>query len=135
MKKPSAALKTRIGRGVSVDALERMWRFYAGYQYILADIPPANNSATLLRILSGPSTQTALSLSRMAERRPLGWSQYSTLLSVTNLDAHRCYEIEATDNGWSVRELKRQMDSALSGWLALSLDSHEARRLSPRRGR
>ena len=130
LKKLSAALKTRIGRGFSVDALERMRRFYTGYKHILADIPAANNSATPLRILSGPSTQTALSLTRIAERLPLGWSHYITLLSVANLDARRFYEIEAADNGWSVRELKRQLDSALYERLAISRDKHEVRRLA-----
>ena len=52
----------------------------------------------------------------------LGWSHYVTLLAVTNPDARRVYEIEAADNGWSVRELKRQLDSSLYERLALSRD-------------
>ena len=60
----------------------------------------------------------------------LGWSHYVTLLSVTNPDARRFYEIEAADNGWSVRELKRQLDSSLYERLALSRDKHEVRRLA-----
>ncbi len=31
---------------------------------------------------------------------------------MTDPDARRFYEIEAADNGWSVRELKRQLDSS-----------------------
>ena len=60
----------------------------------------------------------------------LGWSHYVTLLSVTDPEARRFYEIEATDNGWSVRELKRQLNSSLYERLALSRDKHEVRRLA-----
>ena len=57
-----------------------------------------------------------------------GWSHYVTLLSATNPDARRFYEIEAADNGWSVRGLRRQLDSSLYERLALSRDKHEVRR-------
>ena len=60
----------------------------------------------------------------------LGWSHYVTLLSVSDPEARRFYEIEAVDNGWSVRELKRQLDSSLYQRLALSRDKHEVRRLA-----
>ena len=63
-------------------------------------------------------------------RFTLGWSHYVTLLSVTDPDARRFYEIEAADNGWSVRELKRQLASSLYQRLALSRDQHEVRRLA-----
>ena len=49
---------------------------------------------------------------------------------VTDPEARRFYEIEAADNGWSVRELKRQLDSSLYERLALSRDKHEVRRLA-----
>ncbi len=70
------------------------------------------------------------SLADLAERFPLGWSHYVTLLSVTDPEARRFYEIEAAENGWSVRELKRQLDSSLYQRLALSRDKHEVRRLA-----
>ncbi len=66
----------------------------------------------------------------LAKRFPLGWSHYSTLFSIDDADARRFYEIEAADNGWSVRELKRQLDSSLYERLALSRDKGEIRRLS-----
>ena len=53
-----------------------------------------------------------------------------TLLSVANPEARRFYEIEAAENAWSVRELKRQLDSSLYERLALSRDKHEVRRLA-----
>ena len=45
-------------------------------------------------------------------------------------DARRFYEIEAADNGWSVRELKRQIGSSMYERLALSRDKHEVGRLA-----
>ena len=66
----------------------------------------------------------------LTKRFPLGWSQYAVLLSLDDADARRFYEIEAADNGWSVRELKRHLASSLYERLALSRDKGEVRRLS-----
>ena len=41
---------------------------------------------------------------------PLGWSQYVSLLTIDSPDEHRFYEIEATANPWSVRELERHLE-------------------------
>ena len=49
----SSVLKARIGRGFSVDALERMRRFYLLYGHILSENPAQEKSATLLRISGG----------------------------------------------------------------------------------
>jgi hypothetical protein len=42
---------------------------------------------------------------------PLGWSHYVELLTIHSPDERRFYEIEATTNQWSVRELQRQIAS------------------------
>ena len=60
----------------------------------------------------------------------LGWSHYIALLSMDDPEARNFYEIEAADNGWSVRELRRQIDSSLYQRLALSRDKPEVRRLA-----
>ena len=52
------------------------------------------------------------------------------MLSIDDDAARRFYEIEAADNGWSVRELKRQLDSSLYERLALSRDKRAIRRLA-----
>ena len=69
-------------------------------------------------------------VARLQGEFPLGWSHYVALLSVSDPEARRFYEIEAAENGWSVRELKRQLDSSLYQRLALSRDKHEVRRLA-----
>ena len=66
----------------------------------------------------------------LAKRFPLCWSHYATLISLDDADARRFYEIEAADNGWSVRELKRHLASSLYERLALSRDKEEVRRLA-----
>ena len=70
------------------------------------------------------------SVTKLAERFALGWSHCVTLLSIDNADARRFYEIEAVANGWSVRELKRQLASSLYERLALSRNKREVRRLA-----
>ena len=80
-------------------------------------------------VSKGGQSQASVS-ALLLQRFPLGWSHYVTLFSVTDPDARRFYEIEAADNGWSVRELKRQLDSSLYERLALSRDKHEVRRLA-----
>ena len=156
LKRLSAALKERIGRGFSVDVLEQTRRFYRSYEHIVGVVSASDDFAipprvsgdqsisetpsriskhpsipdTLSRISSGPSLGTASSLAQLAERLPLGWSHYIALLSVSDPDARRFYEIEAAQNDWSVRELKRQIGSSLYERLALSRDKHEVRRLA-----
>ena len=143
----SSMLKARIGRGFSVDALERMRRFYLLYSHILSENPAREKSATLLRISSGrvisetasrklpdpvmelPEIVQTLS-AQLVKRFTLGWSHYVTLLTIDNAEERRFYELEAGNNGWSVRELERQIASSLYERLALSRNKKEIRRLA-----
>jgi predicted nuclease of restriction endonuclease-like (RecB) superfamily len=52
----------------------------------------------------------------------LSWSHYLFLMGIKDSDARSFYEIEATSEGWSLRELRRQFDSGLYERLALSRD-------------
>jgi len=51
------------------------------------------------------------SIQDFAARFPLPWSHYVRLLSIDDENARRFYEQEALRGGWSVRQLKRQIDS------------------------
>ncbi len=55
-------------------------------------------------------------------RFTLSWSHYLKLMRIDNPDERRFYEIEATNNNWSLRELQRQFDSSLYERLAFSRD-------------
>ena len=91
---------------------------------------PDTISATSLRISSssGPIPQTLTQ--ELAKRFTIGWSHYVALLSIDDAEARNFYEIEAAANDWSVRELRRQIDSSLYQRLALSRDKQEVRRLA-----
>jgi len=90
MKNLSKALTRDIGKGFSVSNLQFMRRFYIEY----------------------PNQQT-LSVK-------LSWSHYCELLSVSDMDARGFYENEAVNSNWSIRELKRQIDTSLFQRLLLS---------------
>ena len=60
---------------------------------------------------------------------PLNWSHYQILIRMEKSE-RQFYEIESIQNNWSVRELKRQFNSALFQRLSLSKNKKEVRRLS-----
>ena len=60
----------------------------------------------------------------------LSYSHYLTLMRINNIEERNFYEIEAINNSWSLRELKRQMDSALYERLVLSRDKKKVLELS-----
>jgi predicted nuclease of restriction endonuclease-like (RecB) superfamily len=71
-----------------------------------------------------PSAQT--------QPRPftLSWTHYVFLLGIKNTDERSFYEIESTQQNWTIRELKRQFDSSLYERLALSRDKEGIRQLA-----
>ncbi len=60
----------------------------------------------------------------------LSWSHYLILMRITNPDERSFYEIECTQQNWSVRQLSRQVNSSLYERLALSHDKNEVMRLA-----
>lgn len=48
------------------------------------------------------------SVTKPAERFRLGWFRFVTLVTLDSANVRRLGEIEAADNGWSIRELKRR---------------------------
>ena len=142
LKKLSAALRERIGRGFSVRYLRQFRRFYLEFKGVVPEFDKRRTEFSVsateeirqtlfseLPVSTGGESEASVP-ALFLQRLPLGWSHYITLLSVANPDARRFYEIEAADNDWSVRELKRQIGSSLYERLALSRDKHEVRRLA-----
>ena len=62
----------------------------------------------------------------------LSWSHYLKLIRIQNKDERSFYEIEASQNNWSTRELERQFDSSLYERIALSKDKESVRNLAAR---
>ena len=88
---------------------------------------PSDQFASPLAIASRPLDEA---ITLLTGRFSLGWSHYVTLLTIGDAEERAFYEIEAAQNQWSVRELKRQIASSLYERLALSRDKDEVRRLS-----
>jgi predicted nuclease of restriction endonuclease-like (RecB) superfamily len=131
IKRLSADLSRRFGRGFSERNLEQMRLFYQAWpvnhisQTPSAELPGARFSRTSPAISTGDDISKALSwnsvdLSELAKAFPLPWSAYVRLLSVRNAMARQFYETEALRCGWSVRQLDRQINSQFYERIALS---------------
>ncbi len=60
----------------------------------------------------------------------LSWTHYTLLIKVTRLEARKFYEIEATKNCWSSRELERQIASLLFERISRSKNPDKVMKLS-----
>jgi len=60
----------------------------------------------------------------------LSWTHYLILMRIKNEDERNFYEIEATNQGWSKRELQRQYGSSLYERLLLSSDKDKVKQLT-----
>ncbi len=102
LKTLSQKLSQEFGKGFSETNLEQMRKFYKVY-----GIP-----------------QT------LSEEFKLSWSHYLILMRMDNIAERNFYEIEAVQNNWSLRELRRQIDSALYERLILSRDKEKVKELA-----
>ena len=66
----------------------------------------------------------------LSDQFKLSWSHYLILMRMENLDERNFYEIEASENNWSLRELRRQIDSSLYERLILSRDKEKVKELA-----
>lgn len=90
LKELSKELTREFGKGFSRSNLQNMRTFYLAYGKC--------------QTVSGK----------------LSWSHYCELLSISDENKRSFYEKESINSGWSVRELKRQIDSSLYERLLLS---------------
>ncbi len=102
LKNLSIKLTTNYGKGFSVTNLKQMRDFYLTYQI----------------------RQT------MSDQFTLSYSHYLFLMRIDNPEERKFYEIESSQNNWSLRELKRQFDSALYERLSLSKDKEKVKSLA-----
>ena len=90
LKELSKALTNEFGKGFSRANLYNMRQFYLSYEKVQS--------------VTGKLT----------------WTHYCELLTISDLEKRSFYEKEAVNSNWSVRELKRQIDSSLFERLLLS---------------
>lgn len=133
-------------KGISPTNLRRFREFFLCYQKIQqtlsveslkpVDIAASEPSNALPSEISQTLSDQSLrklpqnALRQIAARLPLSWSHYVALLSISNPDERSFYEIESAANDWSMRELKRQINSSLFERLALSRDTDQVKRLA-----
>jgi len=123
LKRLSADLGARFGRGFGVDNLQRFRLFYLAYPLDAISSTPSRKSLPALegeKHATPSRISTGASLAELANRFPLPWSAYVRLLSVKSESARRFYEAEALRGGWSVRQLNRQIESQFYERTALS---------------
>ena len=148
----SVRLSQEFGRGFSPVNLSHMRRFYLTWQHRVhifqqpteklasTTIPqppvdqlqiaqkPAGQLVTG-EIFQSPTEKLAPKPSRESPFT-LSWTHYVELLPIKDPDERSFYEIEATNSGWSVPELRRQKASCLYERLALSRDKAGIKRLA-----
>ena len=104
MKMLSEKLTKEFGKGFSETNLEQMRKFFKVY-----GIPQTLSEEFQFN---------------------LSWSHYLILMRIENINARNFYEIEAFENNWSLRELKRQVNSSLYERLVLSKDKEKVKELA-----
>ena len=104
LKNLSIKLTANYGKGFSQRNLEQMRQFYLVYSTQIPQTPSAKFT--------------------------LSYSHYLFLMRIDNPNERKFYEIEATSSNWSLRELKRQFDSALYERLSLSKDKEKVKLLA-----
>lgn len=132
-------LTAEFGNGFSKSNLEYMRRFFLEYrdrlpiaQTLSGQSGGAGKPQTLSGQLPAPESFQMLQEASGQSSRPfsLSWSHYVFLLGIKNPDERRFYEIEACEQDWTLRELKRQFDTGLYERLALSRDQEGIRKLA-----
>jgi predicted nuclease of restriction endonuclease-like (RecB) superfamily len=84
----------------------------------------------ILQMPSAEFTTSATPSRKSSNPFTLSWSHYVLLLTIQDPGERSFYEIEATSEGWSLPELKRQKASCLYERLALSRDKAGVKRLA-----
>jgi len=119
--------------GFSERNLEMFRRFYQAYpipQTLSAELP-GKSVKDLTALLS------SVDLNSETERfstlvRQISWSHFVELIRIEDTLKRSFYEIETLKNNWSVRELKRQIDSLLFERVGLSREKEEVLELAKR---
>ena len=130
----SARLTERFGDGWTVDTLKRcryFYNVYASKEKGETLLPNSNNmNGSQLEQHCLPNSQMVGREKVNELKFTLSWSHYLILMRIGNPDARSFYEIECTQQQWSVRQLSRQVGSSLYERLALSRNKDEVMRLA-----
>ena len=137
----SERLTREFGKGFSLSNLKSLRQFYLQNQNRIAQTVSGQLGRKLGRKGTASIGQSLIGQlgrklgrksSAQADPAPfsLSWTHYFFLMGIENQEERRFYEIEAAQQDWTVRELKRQFDTSLYERLALSRDKEGIRKLS-----
>lgn len=138
LKSLSKELTEEFGKGFSLRNLEQIRQFYMNYSKSesLTRILAIQKTQSLTAEFKFQKTQTVSALFERLDYQTLSsffkltFSHYIFLMRIDDEKERRFYKIESEKHNWSVRELKRQYDSALYTRLALSRDKEGILKLS-----
>ncbi|MCD0474856.1 PDDEXK nuclease domain-containing protein [Flavobacterium sp. EDS] len=126
LKGLSEQLTKEFGKGFSLRNLEQIRQFYMTY----------SKSESLTRILQTQKAQSLtaefqkLDYQTLSSFFKLTFTHYVFLMRIDDENERQFYKIESEKHNWSVRELKRQYDTALYTRLVLSRDKEGILKLS-----
>ncbi len=129
----SVQLTSEFGKGFSLTNLKLFRQFYIYYrdnigQTVSDQLPDSIEIVSQTKLDTKTTNSKSFirndlcSLKTVSAKFSLSWSHYVFLIGIKEDDVRSFYEIEATNENWSLRELKRQFDSGLYERLALSRD-------------
>ncbi|MEQ9498168.1 MAG: PDDEXK nuclease domain-containing protein [Deltaproteobacteria bacterium] len=128
-------LRERFGKGFSEPNLRNMRQFYLTFRDGSAvpeeaGGPPKRSAVPSVSGSSEIRSAVPSESSRLLFPPNLGWTHYAILMRVHDAQARAFYEIEASREGWSTRQLERQIGSLLFERLAKSRDKEQVRALA-----
>jgi len=121
LKQLSQRLNQEFGRGFSGDNLQNMRQFFLVYEKY-ETVSRISQKDHLMEEKSQKHSNTATKLqgvSTLSKKFTLSWSHYVFLMRMEERE-REFYERESNENSWSLRELRRQFDSALFERIVLS---------------
>jgi predicted nuclease of restriction endonuclease-like (RecB) superfamily len=123
-------LTVEFGRGFSLTNLKLMRQFYLLYQKQIRQTLSGESCALKIGQTAPDQFKKLRTTSRkLPAQFTLSWSHYVFLMGIMKTDERRFYEIEAAEQNWSLRELKRQFDASLYERLVLSRDKASVQKL------
>ena len=135
LKDLSLKLTKRFGNGWSVENLTLFRKFYLTYSsHSNGETKIVNSVCEIGEVEKGkPCLSNSTIVISAIDTTPsfrLSWSHYLVLMRIKDEKARSFYEIECTQQNWSVRQLQRQYNSSLYERLALSRNKAEVIRLA-----
>ena len=131
LKELSKRPTDRFGDGWSYPTLKNIRQFFIVYSNLINTVYQIEQGkSTTVQSITSKNKKAKQWLANSEPTFSLSWSHYLILMRVENPDARHFYEIECTEQQWSVRQLSRQVGSSLYERLALSRNKEEVMRLA-----